>query len=83
MTDEIASKIKQLIATVTGLETADLPPTTSFVTDLKLDSISVLEVIVDIEYQFRIKIPNETLGQLRTLDDTVRMVQQCLAEVTA
>jgi len=77
--DEIAAKVKQSIATVTGLKTDELIGSTSYEDDLSLDSISILEIVVDVEYQFKIKISEVFLGNVRTLDDTINVVQQCLS----
>ena len=40
---------------------------------------TILEIAVDAEYQFRVKISDDDLGEIRTVDDTVRMVQQYLS----
>ena len=76
--DDITTKVKESIATVTGLNTDQLLGSTSYEDDLRLDSISILEIVVDVECQFKIKISEALLGQVRTLDDTVNMVQECL-----
>jgi acyl carrier protein len=77
--EEILAAIKESIATVTGLNPDHLPGSASYENDLGLDSITFLEVIVDVEYQFKIKIPAQDLGRVRTVSDTVSMVQQHLA----
>src|SRR2546425_11971656 len=42
---------------------------------LGLDSLTILEIAVDAEYHFRVKISDDDLGEIRTVDDTVRMVR--------
>jgi acyl carrier protein len=45
---------------------------------LQLDSLTILEIAVDAEYQFQVRISYDDLGEIRTVDDTVKMVQQYL-----
>jgi acyl carrier protein len=77
-TDEIRATVKKSIATITGLSPEEITDTASYKDDLQLDSLTILEIAVDAEYQFQVKIPDEVLSEIRTVDDTVRIVQQHL-----
>ena len=77
-TDEIRATIKKSIATITGLSLEDITDSASYKDDLQLDSLTILEIAVDAEYQFQVKIPDDVLSEIRTVDDTVRIVQQHL-----
>jgi len=77
-TDEIRATVKKSIATITGLSPEEIADTASYKDDLQLDSLTILEITVDAEYQFQVKIPDEVLSEIRTVDDTVRVVQQHL-----
>jgi acyl carrier protein len=74
--DEIRMKIKRSIANIANLDPIAISDNASYRDDLSLDSLTILEIAVDAEYQFQIKIPDEELSGLRTIDDTVRLVQQ-------
>lgn len=76
--EEIRATIKKSIATIANLDRADIPDNASYKDDLNLDSLTILEIAVDAEFQFQIKIPDEQLSELRTVEDTVRAVQQHL-----
>lgn len=76
--EEIRATIKKSIATIANLDPADIPDNASYKDDLNLDSLTILEIAVDAEFQFQIKIPDEQLSDLRTVEDTVRAVQQHL-----
>jgi acyl carrier protein len=83
-TDEIKATVKQSIANIANLSAEEIGDTASYKEDLQLDSLTILEIAVDAEYKFQIKIPDEELSEIRTVDDTVRIVQQYLsAPVTA
>jgi acyl carrier protein len=73
---EIRARIKKSIATVTGIDVNEIRDDSSYVADLDLDSLSILEIVVDVEAQFDIDAPEEELKVIRTIDDTVRFVQQ-------
>ncbi len=78
---EIQSKIKEIIANVTGLEPDDIGNNDSFIDDLQLDSLSLLEIGVDVDYEFKLGVPEERLQALRTVQDTVDLVIEKLTGV--
>jgi acyl carrier protein len=78
-TDEIRAAVKQSIANIAGLDAGEIGDDASYREDLQLDSLTVLEIAVDAEYKFRVKIPDEELSGIRTVGDTVRAVEQYLA----
>jgi acyl carrier protein len=76
---EIRDSIKRVIANVSDINLEDIGDSASFKEDLALDSLVLLEISVDIGLQFQLDIPEEQLMQLQTVQDTVELVQQCLA----
>ena len=72
--EEIRHKVKEIIANVTGITAQEIPDQASFEEDLDLDSLSLLEVGVDVDYTFKLGVPEEDLQGLRTLDDVVTLV---------
>jgi acyl carrier protein len=75
---EIRDSIKKVIASVSDIALAEIGDSASFKEDLGLDSLVLLEISVDIGLQFELDIPEEQLMQLRTVQDAVEIVQQCL-----
>ena len=78
-TNAIREKIKQIIANITSIDTAEIGDSASFVDDLDLDSLSMLEIGVDVAYEFKLEIPEEELSELRTLNDSVNLVESYLS----
>ena len=64
--DEIRSIVKHSIAKITSISPEEIPDNASYKSDLKLDSLTILEIAVDAEYQFKIKIPEDDLGAIDT-----------------
>lgn len=72
--NEIRAKVKDIISNVTNIDPADIADDASFVDDLQLDSLSLLEVGVDLDYEYKLGVPEEELGKLRTVADAVDLV---------
>ena len=81
--EQIRGKIKEVISNVTNIDPQEIGNEASFIDDLQLDSLSLLEIGVDVDYEFKLGVPEERLGELRTVNDAVELVQQCLAERAA
>ena len=77
--EEITIAVKNSIARITSIDPREISDRASYKHDLGLDSLTILEIAVDAEYQFQVKISDDDLGEIRTVDDTVRMVQQYLS----
>ena len=70
----IRDSIKQSIARITGIPPDEISNTASYRDDLGLDSLSMLEVAIDAELCFQVKIPDERLPEIQSVADAVRMV---------
>jgi acyl carrier protein len=77
-TEEIRSKIKKIVANVANLSLDDISDDASYIEDLGLDSLSALEVMVDVDYEFQYKFPEEEAQGVHTIEDTVQLVQRHL-----
>ncbi len=80
---ELLTKIKAVLAKVTGLDIDDIGDNDSFEEDLELDSLSMLEIWVEIDRTFmdeRVKIPNEEIAEIKTLNEAVARIQQDLSK---
>jgi len=82
-TEEIRAKIKEIISTVAGIDPAEIADNASFIDDLQLDSLSLLEVGVDVDYEYKLGVAEERLQELRTVQDTVDLVLERQAEKAA
>ena len=81
--DSIRNTVKQSVNRITGIAPAEIHDTSNYREDLGLDSLSALEVMVDIEYAFKIKVPEERLQTIQTVQDTIVLVQEYLGAVQA
>ena len=73
---DIRDSIKQSIARITGIPPHEISDSASYRDDLGLDSLSMLEIAVDAELCFEVKIPDERLPEIQTVADAVRIVAE-------
>lgn len=78
---EIREKIKDIIANVAGLKRESIGDEDSLRDDLALDSLSLLEIGVDVDYSFQLNLPDERYKELATLPQMVDLVEVRLAEL--
>ena len=76
MTDqEIEDRVKDLICQQLEVSKDNLKPEASFVEDLKADSLGVVELVLALEQEFNIEIPDEDTEQIRTVKDALSYIK--------
>lgn len=78
--EEIVAGIAEIVEEVTGIDAAEVVLEKSFVDDLDIDSLSLVEIAVQLEDKYEVKIPDEDLASLRTVGDAVAYVHKMEAE---
>ena len=82
MTDqEILSGLAEIIEEIAGVPADEVTPSKSFVDDLDIDSLSMVEIAVAAQDKFGVEIPDEQLKDLKTVQDVVDYVKR--SEVSA
>ncbi len=72
----ITVKVKEIIANVTGISLDSIADSATFVDDLGLDSLAILEIVVDVEKTFKIRATDEELETVRSVQDSVNLILQ-------
>lgn len=72
--EEIKSKLKALVVQRLGVDEDEIKEDSSFVDDLKADSLDIVELIMAIEEEFSIEIPDEEAEKLKTVSDALTYV---------
>jgi acyl carrier protein len=78
--EEIIAGLAEIIEEVTGIEPSEVTIDKSFVDDLDIDSLSMVEIAVQTEDKYGVKIPDEDLASLRTVGDAVSYIQKLESE---
>jgi acyl carrier protein len=71
---EILAAIGEIVQEATGIPAAQVVPAASFVNDLDIDSLSMVEIATMAEDKFSISIPDAELAKLKTVADVVDFV---------
>ena len=72
---EILKGLGEIIDEIAGVPAAEVTPEKSFVDDLDIDSLSMVEIAVAAQDQFGVEIPDDELKNLKTVKDVVVYVQ--------
>lgn len=77
--EEIVKKVKDIIVDKLGVEASEVTETASFTNDLGADSLDTVELLMDLEKVFGIKIPDEETSTIVTVKDAIDKVVEKLA----
>ena len=73
-TEDILRDLAEIVNEVAGIETREVTLEKSFVDDLDIDSLSMVEIAVQVEDRFGVKMPDDELANLKTVGDAVDYV---------
>lgn len=68
-------KIREIVARVLNLNVEDVTPEKSFGEDLDADSLDIAEIVIAIEDEFGITVPDEALEKVVTVQDACDLLQ--------
>ncbi len=73
---EILSGLAEIVNEVAGVPVDDVQMEKSFIDDLDIDSLSMVEVVVAAEERFNVKIPDDDVKSLQTVGDAVTYIEK-------
>ncbi len=69
--DEVMEKVRDIIAERLDVKRSEVVPSASFIDDLNADSLDIVELVMGIEKDFDIEIPDDEAEKIRTVQDAV------------
>lgn len=75
MSAEVFEKVKKIVVEQLGVEEADVKPEASFANDLGADSLDTVELVMALEEEFGIEIPDEAAEGIATVQDAVNFIK--------
>jgi acyl carrier protein len=75
MSDSIDAKVKEIICQQLEVSPEQLRPEASFVDDLKADSLAVVELVLALEQEFKLEIPEEDTERIKTVKDATDYIK--------
>ena len=73
---ELETKIAEIIAEQLGVEVSEVTPEASFVDDLGADSLDTVELVMALEEEFGIEIPDEEAEKIATVNDAIIYIKE-------
>jgi acyl carrier protein len=74
MSANIEQKVKNIIAEQLGVGEEEIKPTSSFIEDLGADSLDIVELVMAMEEEFEVEIPDEEAENIKTVQDAVSYI---------
>jgi acyl carrier protein len=75
----IAEKIKSVIAEQLGVKPEEVTDQAKFVDDLGADSLDTVELVMALEEEYGVEIPDEDAEKLATVGDAIKYIEEKLA----
>jgi acyl carrier protein len=69
--EDIRDGLAEIVEEIAGVDASEVTTDKSFVDDLDIDSLSMVEIAVQAEDKFGVKIPDDQLAELKTVGDAV------------
>lgn len=78
--EKLEERTIKVISQQTRIEEASLTPDARFIEDLGIDSVDFIEVVMQLEKEFHIKMPDEQIKRLRSVGDVIENIKQTTRE---
>ena len=76
----VEQKVKQIIVEQLGVDESQVDPTASFVDDLGADSLDIVELVMELEEELEITIPDEQAEKIKTVGEAIDYIERELAK---
>ena len=73
--EQIEARVKEIICQQLEVSPEQCKPEASFVDDLKADSLAVVELVLALEQEFKIEIPDEDTEQIKTVKNALDYIK--------
>jgi acyl carrier protein len=77
--EEILTRVKKVTVEELGVKEEEVTESASFQEDLGADSLDVVELVMALEDEFSIDIPDEEVGEIKTVGDAVNYISKKLS----
>ena len=69
-------KVKSIIIEQLGVKAEDITPESSFINDLGADSLDTVELVMALEEEFGVEIPDEDAEKIGTVGEAIKYIEQ-------
>jgi acyl carrier protein len=75
MASAVETKVREIICEQLGVSEDEVTPDASFIEDLGADSLDIVELVMALEEEFGLDIPDEDADKLRTVGDAMNYLK--------
>ena len=75
---DITAKVKEIIVNKLGVDEAQVTPEASFTNDLGADSLDTVELVMELEEEFDINIPDDMAEKIQTVGQAIEHIQSAV-----
>ena len=72
----VTEKVKSIVAEQLGVKVEEVTPTASFIDDLGADSLDTVELVMALEEEFSIEIPDEDAEKIANVGDAIKYIEE-------
>jgi acyl carrier protein len=72
---EIFEKVQKIVSDQLGVDSSEVVPTASFANDLGADSLDTVELVMALEEEFDIEIPDEAAEEIATVQSAINYIK--------
>ena len=72
---DVEAKVKKIISEQLGVPDGDVKPEASFVNDLGADSLDTVELVMALEEEFSVEIPDEDAEKIATVQNAIDYIK--------
>ena len=76
MAASVLERVKDIVADNLGVDREKITPETSFVNDLGADSLDTVELVMELEEEFDINIPDDAAEKIQTVGQAIDFIEQ-------
>lgn len=76
MSDEISEKVCAIVVNQLDVEKEKVKPEASFINDLGADSLDIVELVMELEEEFDMSIPDEDAEKIRTVGEAIDYIKK-------
>ena len=71
----IEEKVKNIIVEQLGVDLESVTPEASFIDDLGADSLDIVELVMTMEEEFDLEIPDEDAEKIKSVNDVINYIK--------
>ena len=77
---DITERVQRIIEEKLGVDASEVKPEATFTNDLGADSLDTVELIMELEKEFNITIPDDQAEKITTVGEAIAHIEKALAE---